>query len=335
MCEKKVSLVVPVYNAGHYLEKCLSSIANQSYRNIEAILVDDGSTDGSGAVCDRFSCMDDRFIVIHQENEGVAAAYNKCLAHVTGDFVVIVDNDDYLDPSLLSELLLVQTESGADFVQGGYFFVSEDETLIKKTLFGNRTYQDKSQMVWDYLVTGKISHTMTGALIRARLFDGVSFPEKAMSGDVQVIPQLLHRCDSYVQVNEAYYYVTVRFDSVSRSFATDAMYWDKHACTRFYEDFIQTYYPDFGDFILYRKTSVAVLLYTRTVKNNRISDVEEKKAQCIREFKDNYPNLRKSRIYSSLPDRAKLRFHIFKVSPRLLKLLEGLYTRLLIKKQRK
>src|SRR5688500_20854 len=100
-----VSIIVPVYNSALYLEACVSSILEQDYENIEVLLVDDGSTDDSGEICDRFAASDDRVIVLHRENGGIAAAQNTGLDAASGELVTFCDNDDLMSTHLIGRLV--------------------------------------------------------------------------------------------------------------------------------------------------------------------------------------------------------------------------------------
>lgn len=93
----KVSVIVPIYNVERYLERCVNSLLNQTLRNIEIILVDDGSPDGCPAMCDKFASMDNRVHVIHKENGGLSSARNEGLKYVTAEYYMFVDSDDWLD----------------------------------------------------------------------------------------------------------------------------------------------------------------------------------------------------------------------------------------------
>ncbi len=109
-----ISIVVPVYNASKYLDRCLKSILNQTYQNMEIILVDDGSTDGSGELCDEYKKLDPRFEVIHQENSGVSIARNKALEIARGEYIAFVDSDDYVTAEFLESMYLGMIENHVD-----------------------------------------------------------------------------------------------------------------------------------------------------------------------------------------------------------------------------
>lgn len=112
----KVSLCVAAYNVEKYIERCIQSILNQSYENIEIILVDDGSKDSSGSILDKFGVIDSRIKVIHQENQGLSVCRNTGLSHATGDYVVFVDGDDYLADDFVEYMLQIEAQTNADIV---------------------------------------------------------------------------------------------------------------------------------------------------------------------------------------------------------------------------
>ena len=114
-----VSLVIPVYNVESYLERCLESVKNQTYKNIEIILVNDGSTDGSGEICKKFVSKEIRAKVIHQKNAGLSEARNTGLKYISGDFVMFVDSDDWLELDAVEFLLEQAIKQNADMVVGG------------------------------------------------------------------------------------------------------------------------------------------------------------------------------------------------------------------------
>lgn len=125
-----VSIVVPVYNVEKYLRECIDSLLSQSYQNIEIILVDDGSKDSSGSICDEYAQMDTRIIVIHKKNEGLGFARNTGIEASHGEFVVFVDSDDYADSDMIKQLLQPITEDGADTCIGGFKRVDNHKNII-------------------------------------------------------------------------------------------------------------------------------------------------------------------------------------------------------------
>lgn len=122
----KVSIIVPVYNVERYLDQCLSSLLDLR-TEFEAVLVDDGSTDGSGALCDAWAAKDSRFRVVHQANDGLSAARNTGIQNSTGDYVLFLDSDDFLDPEA-TDRLLEGLNSGADVLLGLYrnYYAQDD-----------------------------------------------------------------------------------------------------------------------------------------------------------------------------------------------------------------
>lgn len=115
-----ISVIVAVYNVEQYIEKCLLSIKNQTYTDVEVLMIDDGSKDSSGKICERFANSDSRFRVIHKENEGLGFARNTGLELVSGDYVVFIDGDDFLEPNMLDTLMKYQNETGSDMVICGF-----------------------------------------------------------------------------------------------------------------------------------------------------------------------------------------------------------------------
>ena len=115
-----VSVIVPVYNVAPYLGECLESVCSQTYKNLEVILIDDGSTDESGEICDRWCDKDSRVRVIHQQNAGVSCARNTGLDSCTGDLITFVDSDDWLDLRMLEKLVACLTKNHADSAMCGF-----------------------------------------------------------------------------------------------------------------------------------------------------------------------------------------------------------------------
>lgn len=129
-----ISIIVPIYNVSQYLEQCIESLVNQTFRDIEILLIDDGSTDDSGQICDLWSEKDERIIVIHQKNAGVSRARNVGIDCARGEFIVFCDSDDYLASDCCETLLTMKRGARDNFIEGGYCIVNEYGVIQKQSM---------------------------------------------------------------------------------------------------------------------------------------------------------------------------------------------------------
>lgn len=193
--EPLISVIVPAYNAEAFLDQCLESIVAQTYRHLEILVVDDGSTDGTGAMCDRWAQRDDRIRVIHQPNGGHSAARNTALETMTGDLVAMVDSDDVIHPEFTATLLDVMQQTLADIAVGGYIpfqgAAPDFPDAIEKGFVRRFTQQEAILAV---LYQQGLTHSPWGRLIKASLFDSVRFPLGIIYEDLAIIYPLLNRC---------------------------------------------------------------------------------------------------------------------------------------------
>lgn len=143
---KTVSIIIPVYNVERYLEECLDSVRDQTYPALEIILVDDGSPDTSGQICDRYARKDSRFVVIHQANAGAANAKNAGLDRATGDFVAFIDSDDYAEPNWIERLVETAEAQGADVVECNF-----DRVYRNRSEAVNKSPAEKVYTAEEYL----------------------------------------------------------------------------------------------------------------------------------------------------------------------------------------
>ena len=132
---KKISVIVPIFNSEQFINRCVESILNQTYKNLEIILVDDGSTDDSGKICDQYALTDSRITVIHKINEGVSKARNMGIDASKGDLISFVDADDFLDVNMYEELINHLNENPADICCMAKIYMNNDVyTLIQEKL---------------------------------------------------------------------------------------------------------------------------------------------------------------------------------------------------------
>ena len=163
----RISVIVPVYNVELYLSRCVDSLLRQTYGELEIILVDDGSTDGSGTICDTYAGQDSRVNVIHQENGGVSAARNAGLAEATGTYVAFVDSDDWLEPTYIEQLAGPLAGQAYDQVVGG--MRSTDGTAVLGKWIPALETMSKAEFLerfWEFFASGLMVSSVCGKLYR-------------------------------------------------------------------------------------------------------------------------------------------------------------------------
>lgn len=214
----KISIIIPVYNVEKYVYQCLESIMNQTYENWEAIVVDDGSLDNSGSICDAFSKKDLRFHIIHQKNGGIAAARNSGLNYATGKYITFLDSDDFIVPDLFQKALGVLTRTNADLVQWDVNFHHDPEYSMIKN--GNKIESEYTEIITD--TEGALSHYVDTRgvgddprynnlwndcrcvwtkLCKREVFEGISFPNNRQYEDDYICHRLFGNANVIALIN--------------------------------------------------------------------------------------------------------------------------------------
>lgn len=222
-----VSIVIPVYNCEHFLDRCISSVITQSYENVEVILVDDGSSDSSSAICDRWEKRDARIRVIHKENAGAGFARNTGLEHAEGKYILFVDSDDYIDPLTVEKCVDTITESGADMVMFGRNNVFSEADIRPQPVITDRHLFEGNDVLCDILpglftYARGIGISVWGKLFTTSLIkdNGVSFPSERelISEDAFFLLDLFAYIDSVAVLPECLYYYVKNEASFSRTY---------------------------------------------------------------------------------------------------------------------
>lgn len=221
--EKLVSIIIPVYNVKSYLSEALDSVLHQTYQKLEILVIDDGSTDGSGAICDEYQKIDNRIIVVHQENKGLSSARNTGLNMMKGEAVAFLDSDDALQPTYVQTMLDVMNMENADIVICKY--TSHDTDGIMRAL-GNEqrlplidkgSYDRKSAFY--NLIDGKMNHIVWNKLYRSELWKNVRFPDGRVYEDRTTTFQVLDLCEKMVVIDDPLYLYRVRVKSISNTYS--------------------------------------------------------------------------------------------------------------------
>ena len=239
----KVSVIVPVYNVEKYLDRCLRSLAAQTLEDIEFLFVDDGSTDESAAMLDRFAAEHLNARVIHKQNGGVSSARNAGLDLATGDYIGFVDSDDFVEEHAFQRAVQAAEGSGADIVCFGYASVWGDEAVLKVVDCREELF-DGGDAAFSVQFTRGYKRFCWDKLFRRGLFDGVRFPvERAIYEDVFVLPLLFVKARRVLRIPDVLYYYRARPMSLSHIRDDKLNQWLETA--EFLMDVTQKNYPEF------------------------------------------------------------------------------------------
>ena len=201
---EKISVVVPVFNIEKYVERCAYSILNQTYANLEIIMVDDGSTDGSGKIIDQIAANDSRVKVIHKENGGVTSARMAGIKSATGEWIGFVDGDDEVEPDMFRHLLQNAITYQADISHCGYQMVFPDGRIDYYYNTGLLAQQDKTTALKEVLSGSKIEPGLWNKLFHKTLFHSL-LHDNSMPTDIKINEDLLMNYFLFKEANRAVY----------------------------------------------------------------------------------------------------------------------------------
>lgn len=211
-----VSIIVPVYNVEQYLMECIKSILQQTYSNFELILIDDGSTDKSGSICDNLQSKDNRIRVIHKSNGGLSSARNVGIEVAYGNYYVFIDSDDYIDKKFIECLYKEAVEKNADICECSYAYLKNgkiiNERLFEYSILDNETAVRKlfSPPYQSFVI-------VCNKLYRKELFENIRFPEGKLHEDEFTTYKLIYESNKIAYVNKNLYIYRIRDNSITTS----------------------------------------------------------------------------------------------------------------------
>lgn len=212
-----IGIIIPVYNVENYIERCIQSVIRQTYHNLEIMLVDDGSTDASGKICEQYARKDKRIKVIHKKNGGLSEARNTGMKATTADYIAFIDSDDYVGKRYVQYLAGILFRNNADMAICGYYRGSRDTFPERKKYRGKVQCFDSETMLKNW--HGKYKHIETSAcnkLYKKSLFteNEIYYPDGYFYEDVQTTHLLVKKAKKIVVINEKLYYYYQRKESI-------------------------------------------------------------------------------------------------------------------------
>ena len=227
MSENKLSLitvVVPIYKVEQYLDDCVQSILNQTYRNLEIILVDDGSPDRCGEMCDEYAKKDARIQVIHQKNKGLSGARNSAIDVAKGEYITFVDSDDYLAKDMVETLYNDIQKYDVELATVGFESFFEDGTRASNPHNGKVFVYTREQALDSFLFNDYMTPCVWGKLYKTSLWNTVRCPEGKLFEDQFTTYKLIDQCEKVVYDSTPRYYYRKRAGSIGHSSFTKKTY---------------------------------------------------------------------------------------------------------------
>ncbi|OKL36559.1 glycosyltransferase family 2 protein [Domibacillus mangrovi] len=213
----KVSVVVPIYKVEKYIHRCVDSILNQTYTNIEIILVDDGSPDNCGRIADQYKERDSRVTVIHQTNGGLSDARNQGMTYVTGEFTMFVDSDDWLEKNMIENMVNSSFKYKADVVQTAFYYAYDDKSFLDNRYYSQRNDPvtlDNKRLMYELVVNDKVKNFAWGKLYKTKLIKDIPFEKGVLFEDVFWAYKVMHQVNSFLIVHQPMYNYYQRSDSI-------------------------------------------------------------------------------------------------------------------------
>ena len=213
----RLSVIVPVYNVEAYLPVCIDSILRQSMGDLELILINDGSPDDCGAICDVYARRDDRVKVIHQSNHGVSYARNAGLRLAAGDYIGFVDPDDLIGPDMYETMIRAAEDNGAEIAICGFSYCSEEGGPVRQEPVPAGIFPQRELILSIYGMPNPFHGSMCNKIFSRRILEGLTFDETVAIGeDWLLLYECYERSDKAAAVADCFYTVRLRADSATR-----------------------------------------------------------------------------------------------------------------------
>lgn len=239
----KISVIVPVYNVEPYLAKCLESLINQTLKEIEIIIVNDGSTDGSQKIIEEYSKKYSSIKMFNKPNSGLSDARNYGIEHAEGEYLAFVDSDDWVEPEMMEEMYRLANKHKAEIVFCSLEKVAEDNTIIEP-LPQMPQSEEKINLKEDFSVFGEMSCFACNKIFKRELFKNIKFPKDLHFEDVATVPRLFIKATTIAKSDKYFYKYLVRTGSITRNYDSKGLDMLK-AIKIVKEDFVKSSYKNF------------------------------------------------------------------------------------------
>ena len=302
-----ISIIVPIYNVELYLRRCVYSLITQTYKKIEIILVDDGSPDRCGEICDEYAKADSRVRVIHKTNGGLSSARNAALDIATGDYIMFVDSDDWIESNCCEELVKKIMEYNADIVAFGLNYVYDSGKIVK-SLSGLTGLADK-EMCMEYLIhnvnKGGVFNYACNKIFLSELFSNLRFPIGFLAEDQDITYKLIHKSKRIYVTDIPFYNYYQRNNSIASSQYAPQLIKDRHVLWEKRLDFLKQEYPNLLNYQIAELLGTAYVGLVKLQGNSNCEDIWN----MLNGFVEKYKN--REEVFLKFDRRIKLRYYSY------------------------
>lgn len=214
MEKELITIIIPVYNVEKYIHKCIDSVINQTYKNLEIILVDDGSPDNCGEICDEYAKEDKRIKVIHKENGGLSDARNTGIDIAKGKYICFIDSDDYVEKEYIEILHTAIKKDRTDMAVSSHKVIYKNGTILEKAT-GEESILEPKEVLKRILYDDGIDLSAWAKLYKIELFTGVRYPKGQLFEDAATTYKLIDKCEKISIVSKPTYNYIIRSNSIT------------------------------------------------------------------------------------------------------------------------
>jgi glycosyltransferase involved in cell wall biosynthesis len=293
--QEKVSIIVPIYKVEKYIHRCINSIINQTYANLEIILVDDGSPDSCGEIADQYQEKDPRIQVIHKQNGGLSDARNAGMGQVSGAFTMFVDSDDWLEKDMVETMVNNSLAYQADIVQAAFYYAYEDRLLADYRHFRENDLPvllNNKQLMYELVINEKVKNFAWGKLYRTKLIEDIPFEKGVLFEDVFWAHQVMHRADRFLILHQPFYYYCQRDDSIVASYTPRNLDMIKGLKERHH--FIEVHYKGLTDVSYKHLFKTSLIHYNLLVMNRKKDKFGAHRGEISAFIMNNYSRIREA-----------------------------------------
>lgn len=273
--EELVTIVVPVYKVEKYIDRCIKSILNQTYKNLEIILVDDGSPDNCGKICENYAQKDKRIKVVHKENGGLSDARNAGISISNGKYISFIDSDDYIDPEYIELLYKTIKKDKSDMAISSHKVIYENGTVLEKATKEESILKPK-EVLKRILYDDGIDLSAWAKLYKIELFKEIRYPKGRLFEDAATTYKLVDKCEKISIISRSTYNYIIRGNSITNvNFSEKKM--DLIISTEEMCNYVKKKYPDLEEATNRRLMYAYLSTLTQLVKSNEKNENAEKK----------------------------------------------------------